>query len=879
LPETQTVTYLFSDIEGSTRLWETDPDGAARALAWHDRLSRDVVGRHHGVVVKMTGDGMHAAFAEPAAAVDAVIELQTALARTSEGVPALKVRCGLHLGADQRRDNDFYGPAVNRAARISGAAHGGQVLLSGAVAEQVRGTLPPGAGLRELGLVRLKDLASPERVFQLTHPALRAEFPALRSLESAPNNLPQQLNSFVGREREMDEVRGLLPRSRLVTLLAMGGVGKSRLSIQLGAEVLEDYPDGVWLVELAPLANAADVPQAVASVLGVKEDQGSGLMEALGRFVRDRRMLLILDNCEHVVHGVADLAKKLLQASATLKVLASSRDPLHIAGETVYHLPTLAVPRPGEVRPEELAPLASVRLFLDRALAANPGFQWTGKHAAPVADICRRLDGIPLALELAAARTRALPVDVIAARLDERFRLLTTGDRTVLPRQQTLRALIDWSFDLLDERERVVFRRLAVFAGGWTLEAAEMVVGGDGVDPHEVVVLLGALVEKSLVLMEADSGRYRMLDTVRHYAKEKLAESGEPRPAQERHVTHFLRLAERAQAALRTSEQSASLRDLDADRENVLAAFAYAVRTEHGSSQAFKLMIALRFYLIHRGLPSVILSMCEELLTRPELAKQPLLHCRTLSGAGQACSFMGRHSSARRYLHDALAIARELEDSKRVAAILQPLAAALMGEHDYDGARVCLDEAVALAKSGGDEYEEIAALTVRGMLHRLEGEGAQAEAIYRAVLGMARKSGHKESIVMSLLNLAMTLIPNGPQPECPALLTEALAIADETQSLQAQQSALEVCAGLAVAEGRWETAGRLFGYCESQAERTALRRDPADEAFYQAAIARARAQAATETAMGEASGRTLSADEALRDARSVLLPAASATSR
>ncbi|MGZ9032270.1 MAG: ATP-binding protein, partial [Burkholderiaceae bacterium] len=517
MSEAQIVTYLFSDIEGSTRLWETDPEGAARALAWHDRLSRDAVERHQGAVVKMTGDGMHAAFGDPMAALLTVIDLQTELARSADGLPPLKVRCGLHLGHDQRRDNDFYGPAVNRAARISNAAHGGQVLLSGAVAERVRGTLPPGAGLRELGLVRLKDLSSPERVFQLTHPSLRPDFPALRSLESTPNNLPQQLNSFVGREREMGEVRELLRKHRLVTLLAMGGVGKSRLSIQLGAEILDDFPDGVWLVELAPLADAGDVPQAAATVLGVKEEPGGGVVESLARFVRDRRLLLILDNCEHVVIGAASLAKRLLQAAPGITVLASSRDALQIAGECVYHLPTLAVP-PTNLKAEELALHASARLFLDRALAVQPTFRLTETLARPVAEICRRLDGIPLALELAAARTRSLPVDVIAARLDQRFRLLATGDQTVLPRQRTLRALIDWSFDLLDERERSVFRRLSVFAGSLSLEAAEAVASGDGIAAVDVIDLLGSLVEKSLVAIEMDTGRYRMLETVRHYA-------------------------------------------------------------------------------------------------------------------------------------------------------------------------------------------------------------------------------------------------------------------------------------------------------------------------------------------------------------------------
>ena len=352
------------------------------------------------------------------------------------------------------------------------AAHGGQMLLSKVVADQVNGTLPDGATLRDLGTVRLRDLSGPEHIYQLVHPNLRADFPALRSLEGTPNNLTQQLNSFIGRERELVEIKQMLGSNRLVTLLGMGGIGKSRLSMQLAAEVLDDFPDGVWFVEFAPLTDARLVPQALASVLGVKEEAGRPVIEALLKYVRDKRLLVVLDNCEHVVHACADLAKQLLQAGSGVKVLTSSRDYLQIAGETTYHVPTLSAPDPQAK--ESLSALAAheaVRLFIDRVTAARPEFVLTGGNATAVADICHQLDGIPLAIELAAARARALSVENIAARLNDRFKLLVTSDRTVLPRQRTLRALIDWSYDLLDERERAAFQRLAVFAGGWTLEA------------------------------------------------------------------------------------------------------------------------------------------------------------------------------------------------------------------------------------------------------------------------------------------------------------------------------------------------------------------------------------------------------------------------
>ncbi len=428
--QSEVRTYLFTDIEGSARMWEEDPERMRPALARHDAIARSAVEKHGGVVVKMTGDGLHAAFEDPLDALGATLELQQALAdpESTAGV-ALNVRCGLHAGADERRDKDFYGTAVNRAARIMSAAHGGQVLLSQAVAAMIGQRLPGGVALRDLGSVRLRDLALAERVFQLVHPDLRRDFPALRSLEATPNNLPQQLTSFIGREAVLAHIKELLAQSRLLTLFGVGGIGKTRLSLQVAAEVLDNFPDGGWLVELATLRDPQLVPQAVASALGVKEAAGRPVLEALLKFLKNRHLLLILDNCEHLLQACAELARQALQAGGHSKVLASSREPLHVAGETTYQVPAL---------PESEA----ASLFIDRATAAQPSFQVSSDIAPAIANVCGRLDGIPLAIELAAARVRTLPVQKIAARLDDRFRLLTRGDQTALPRQQTLRALM-----------------------------------------------------------------------------------------------------------------------------------------------------------------------------------------------------------------------------------------------------------------------------------------------------------------------------------------------------------------------------------------------------------------------------------------------------
>ncbi|MCU0775765.1 MAG: adenylate/guanylate cyclase domain-containing protein, partial [Ideonella sp.] len=486
--EATSITTLFSDIEGSTRLWEQRPDEMRAALAAHDACARECVERHRGTLVKTTGDGIHAVFGDAVDAVAAMVDLLLALAdpAATAGLP-LKVRLGAHCGADEVRGGDYYGRDVNRAARIMSVAHGGQMLVSQAVADRVGGRWPGGTTARDLGLVRLRDLAEPQRLFQVLHPALRADFPALRSLEATPNNLPQQLNRFIGRERESAEVRALLRDHRLVTLLGLGGLGKSRLSVQLAADLLDEHPDGVWLVELAPVADARLVPHAVAGVLGVQEEPGLPLADALSRALRDRQLL--------VVPG----RRCALPARPAMRCRCC---------------------RPRRCRPA--APRAvgrrchpSRRCWSTTRCACSS----TGRRRRRAGSGSRR------------RMRRRLPRSARSSteRIGDRFRLLKTSDQTVLPRQRTLRALIDWSHDLLSGPERALFARLSVFAGGWTLEAAEAVApggNGDPIDRDDVLDLLASLVEKSLVAMDADGRRYRYLETVRAYAAERLAEAG-----------------------------------------------------------------------------------------------------------------------------------------------------------------------------------------------------------------------------------------------------------------------------------------------------------------------------------------------------------------
>src|SRR5579884_1061615 len=634
LPE-GTATFLFTDIEGSTRLWERAPEAMREALARHDALLREAVEAHRGHVFKTIGDAFCAVFAAAPDALVAALAAQRELAGmvvraasevsgTAAEEMGLRVRMAVHAGTAQARDGDYFGPTLNRIARLLAVGHGGQVLLSQAACDLLGDALPSQAGLRDLGSHRLKDLQQPEHIYQLLHPDLPADFPPLRSLSPETTNLPVQLTSFIGREKEMEEIKRLLSRTRLLTLTGSGGCGKTRLAAQVGADLLADFADGVWLVELAAIADPALVPQTVASTLGIREEPGQRLLETLQQHLKPKSLLLLLDNCEHLSAACAQLAETLLQACPNLRILASSREALGIAGELAYRVPSLSLPELPRLPSAEaalvpaLARCEATRLFVERAALSYPGFALTEQNAPAVAQVCVRLDGIPLAIELAAARIKVLSADQIAARLDDRFRLLTGGSRTALPRQQTLRALIDWSYDLLSEAERTLLRRLSVFAGGWTLEAAEAVCSADALH------LLTSLVDKSLAVYEEQAGeaRYRLLETVREYARDRLLESGEMEEVRERHFAFFLRMAEEIEPKLTGLEQAAWLDRLEGEYDNLRAASGWALSAAEGAQAGLRLAGALwRFWEI-RGHIDEGRGRLKNALDRPD-AREP----------------------------------------------------------------------------------------------------------------------------------------------------------------------------------------------------------------------------------------------------------------
>ncbi|MEP7068978.1 MAG: tetratricopeptide repeat protein [Usitatibacter sp.] len=711
----------------------------------------------------------------------------------------------------------------------------------------------------------------PGRGFRFTPEIESSEAPAC-PVAARNHNLPAQLNSFVGREREIVEVEALLRASRLVTLTGPGGTGKSRLSLQVAYNLIPDYSGGVWLVELAPVADERLVPQALASALGVKEDAGRPVIEALLRHVKDRQLLVILDNCEHLLQACADLAKQLLQAGTGVKVLASSREQLHVAGEANYPLPALAVPDVHHpVAADALARDEAVRLFVERAVAVQPSFRLTEANAAAVSDICRRLDGIPLAIELAAARVRALSAEQIAARLKNCFQLLTSGDTTALPRQQTLRASIDWSYDLLSIPERELLRRLAVFVGGWTVDAAEA-VGADGdVKRESVVDVLSGLVEKSLVLADASGERYRLLETVRQYAQELLVAAGEADAARDRHLAFHLAFATEARAHLVGPSPAVWMAKLDAERENLLSAHAWCDTVADGAIAGLRLANDSKMYWFSRGLLVLGHRLVCEAVGRAGAQSRTDSRCTALFIAGQFAFYMGRYGDAQRYLEESLAIARELRDKHRVAQALQPLGMACLGQGHLATARSHLEEALVLAREVGEKRELAAALCAIGQLHRIEGDLDKAELLYEGVLALARELGDVESRAIGLLNLAMIAILRRSEDRAREMLLEVADIADEVGSQRVGLSAMEVSAGMGALCEDWERAARFYGAAESQTDNTGFHRDPADEAFLAPLVEKARnALGPLAFDAAKASGRALTYENAMSEARAWL---------
>ena len=930
---------MFTDIEGSTRLWEEHRAAMGIALAAHDALLRAAVNEAGGTVVKTTGDGMLAAFDRAEAALTAAIAGQHALDHHDwPETGRLRVRMAIHTGSAEVRDADFFGPALNRVARLLAIGHGDQVLVSGASAALVAGSLPAGCELLDLGEHHLRDLDLPERVFQLVAPALRREFPALRTSAEHQTNLRLQATSFVGRERELAHVERLLTTSRLVTLVGVGGTGKTRLELQAAADGLDRYHHGAWLVELAPISDPGLVPSEIGRALGVQPQPGQAPIEMVVDYLRSKELLLLLDNCEHVIAAAADVADRLLGACPALRVLATSREPLGVEGEAVFAVPSLALPAlageehdgrnvADEAEVEQAGRSEAVQLFVDRAIATLPAFGLDRSNVRAVVEICRRLDGIPLALELAAARVNVLSPNEIAEGLGDRFRLLTGGRRTAVPRQRTLQALIDWSWDLLEDDDRRLLRRVAVFAGGWTLDAAASVAFGDGLADEGAPVErmdaaarfaaidgLGRLVDRSLVVADHEGPtRYRMLETIRQYAADQLAASGETVVLRDRHLRFFRQLALDAERGLDSAESPAWLRRLDTEIENLRSALDWAAETS--PEAGLELCVSMIRYWQSRTMGSEgrdrILQAVDRVraLAEPDSEPARLVRssriARALAGA-TVISAMGGRPEALTLGEEALIVARASGDP---LAIVDALHAWLVrtdpnapgstivdwrsaatevvnlatGLGDW-GRRARIELTVAMAEARSDPAAaalwlerstddaqhsgnpfDLALLTqARGRIAAIAGQLGEAQHWYRESRALFHTLGDQRFALSAQSELGHALRHDVKLDEAEAEYRQSIRGWQRTGNRGAVANQLESFAFVALARGDGIRAARLFGAAEILREVAGASMAPAEREEYDVAIGRLGGMTSDEARRSAwAEGRGMTSDEAV----------------
>jgi predicted ATPase/class 3 adenylate cyclase/DNA-binding CsgD family transcriptional regulator len=780
------ATLLFTDIEGGVQLWEADREAMAEASARHNRIVRDQVEAAGGRVYSTAGEAFRAVFATPAAALTSAVAIQRAIV-AEPWPPGLPVRVcvALHAGVCVERDGDYLGPVVNRTAQLLAVGHGGQVIMTRAAQELLADGLPDGMGLRDLGEHRLKDLGRAEQVFQATGPGLADGFGALRSLDDPAlrNNLPSQSTSFVGRSAELAELRSLLGGgARLVTIAGPGGIGKTRLALQAAAQTLDGTGNGVWLIELASVAEPELVVRTVAAVLGVREEPGRFMLDTLVEAVGERDLLLIIDNAEHVLSAVAKVADAIMRSCPRSSLLVTSRQPLGIGGERVIRVGPLAVPPADVVAPQPLAAFESVQLFAGHAAMRRQGFTLDDASAASVAAICRRLEGIPLAIELAAARLSSLSASEINARLERRFQLLTTGSRTAQARHQTLRALIDWSYELLTPDERTVAERFSVFAGGWTLESAEAVAIGGGIEEWQVLDLLAALVDKSLVQVEENRGsfRYRQLDTVRAYGAERLALRGatELHEARSAHRDHYLALVEASAPRLRGPDEVRWLDTIEAEFDNIRAALAFSIADPGGPEPGMRLAAGLRWFCYMRGHSVEVIEALGALLERPD-ARQPTRHlARALTVSCHLLNHFGRDPAIPAMAAQAFTIARGLGDDALACDALAALNWFSFQQGDLPAALARADEAVELARAAGDPHLITATLGHRAVFRSEAGDLDASLADQQEILSLSRATGDNYVLALTLANLGIDQLAAGEIQAALAHLQDALSIAD-----------------------------------------------------------------------------------------------------
>ncbi|MDQ6767920.1 MAG: NB-ARC domain-containing protein [Candidatus Eremiobacteraeota bacterium] len=908
---TGTVTFLFSDIEGSTQRWETHRAAMDTAVKRHDALMRSAIEQHNGFVFKTVGDAFCVAFARVSDAVTAAIEAQRALsAEDFSAVGGLPVRIGLHAGEASERNGDYFGPAVNRVARLMSIGHGGQVLLSGSTRELAHSDLPNTVSLIDLGSHRLKDLTEPEQVWQLAIEGLPAAFPPLKSLDTIPNNLPIQPTSFRGREHDLEEVKSLLSQHKLLTLFGSGGVGKTRLAMQVGADVLEQFPDGVWLADFAPITDPELVSSVIAKELGMTQAEGRRVDESISQWLKRKRLLLILDNCEHVLETVAAIANAIIRSCPEVRMLATSRQALGVSGERVLRLASLDVPHNiADLTPAAVMGFGAVALFVDRAVFVDRSFALTDDNAPIVAEICRRLDGIPLAIELAAARVKVLSIPNLAQRLNERFKILTGGSRSAMPRQKTLSALIDWSYDLLSPQEQTLFTRAAVFAGGFSLAAATAVCGGEGLDEIEVLDLLSSLTDKSLVVADTagEQERYHLLESTRAYALEKLTAAGERDRLARRHCEYFRDKAQEADKRYGTGSTLAWHADVELELDNYRAALEWGLSQGNDALVGAAIAGALEQFWYRGGLTVEGRYWIEPALERMSVAENPQVAARLwralsqLYSAKRMCEAaeravslyesvgdghgaaralvrlafglyqMGRFEEASETNMRALTALREYGDKEGVARCLSQQGAIANTAGKRSGGRDLHAQALAAFKALGDELGSAIVLGNLAELEFADGHPEQALRSVNQALEMdARRGVDAINLAVYRGNSAAYRIALGDIDGAGTLAREALSFARQAQAASLIATVLQHFALLMALLSQTQNAARLLGYVDVQLKELGDEREPTERWGYETLMATLREHLSdAEIERLAAEGARWSEDQAVQEALTV----------
>lgn len=769
-----TVTFLFTDIEGSTKRWETHGDNMRAAVESHDALLRGIFEQHNGYVFKTVGDAFCVAFASAADAALGSLEAQRSLATQDHStVGGIRVRMGLHTGSADERGGDYFGPTVNRVARLMSVGHGGQILVSDSTRMLLQGEMPPETSLTDLGSHRLKDLAQPEHIWMISAPDLPATFPPLTSLDAFPNNLPVQITSFRGREQDLEDLKTLVRDHRLVTIHGPGGMGKTRLSIQAAAEMLEDFPDGVWLADLSSLRFPELASSVVSKALSVNQAQDQTADQAIVSALKRKKLLLLLDNCEHVIDDAAKLTDTILKQCPDVRILASSRQGLQVTGEQIMRLQPLGFPEPkATVTLENAMSYSAIALFVDRALAVNKAFSLDDDAAHTVGEICRHLDGLPLAIELAAARVKVLSLDSLAQRLDKRFSLLTGGDRTALERQRTLGALIDWSYELLTPQEQLLFCRVSVFAGGFTLEAAEAVCTGEGIEDFEILDLLASLTDKSLAIAETSqrSERYRLLESIRAYGWEKLKASGDLDRLVASHAEHYKTVAVTADRTFGTKPDAAWLETVEPEVDNFRVVLEWALGPGEQPAVAGLLAGCLERLWREGGLEAEGRTWIANAQSRIEEATETVVAARLW----RALAWLTSGSTCLEAAEKACALYEKLGDGRGLAQSLNALAWALFHAGRLDEAAAANDRALGWFREYSDKRNIAACLRQQANIAEAQGDATAARDLYKQAMTVFKALGVQSSVAIVLACMAELEFKEGNASEALRSVGEAL---------------------------------------------------------------------------------------------------------